>query len=104
MDPKTMADKIRQIIKRKPQCRENKRSLVANYLWLEANSKGADPRKVTLHWWLMQYADEKSFVSEIESIGRIHREVIRQLDEEQGIIHDFKTDQQEQVKTDIENL
>lgn len=98
----TVAEKIREIIKQSNDCRTDKRKLVANFLAGEMKEAGINRRATSCLDFLKMYSEGK--FTEIETITRIHREVVRQLDEEEKKIHDTKPEEQEKVKTDLKSL
>jgi hypothetical protein len=104
MNAKSMEEKIREVIKAKPECRTDKRKLVANFLFSEMVDQKVNPNKVTAAEFLRQYSLDNSPISEIESIGRIHRVVVGKMDEEEGKVHDVKKPEQEKVKSDVKSL
>lgn len=102
MEANTVADTIREIIKESPECRSNKRKLVSNFIANEMKLMGINRRATSCLELLRLYAEGK--FTEIETITRIHREVVRQLDEEEKKIHDTKPEEQRKVKTDLKSL
>lgn len=101
---KPIEEKILLIIKEKPECRTNKKKLIANFLYSEIREAGYDPNKMTAAQYLKFLSDEKSFITEIESIGRIYRHVVAWMDDEEKKVHDLKKADQEKVKSDLRSI
>ena len=91
-------DKVLEIIRAKPECRTNKRQLLANYLFDECKRN----RFNNVYEFLLQYAQANT--TDVESILRIHRLVVSYMDNQEGKIHDFKKDEQNKVVNDLREL
>ena len=102
MNVKTVAERIRLIISQSPDCRHDKRKLVANYLHSEMKDLGLNKDHVSYFDFLKMYASGK--FTEIETITRLLREVVRELDQAEGKVHDLKQDEQEKVKQDVKSI
>jgi hypothetical protein len=102
MNAKTVSERILQIIGNSPECRTDKRKLVANFLHSEVKDMNLNSTSLNYFDFLKMYALGK--FTEIETITRIHREVIRELDRVDGKDHDLKEDEQKKVKSDLKNL
>lgn len=89
---------IEQIIKEKPECRENKRKLLANFIFFECKKAGI----TSLNDYLKNYSLAQTV--DVESVLRIHRVVVAELDKAEGKIHDTKEGEQSKVKNDLKSI
>lgn len=93
---RNIKERIIAIIKAKPECRTNKRKLLANFIYDENKAF------TTLTQWLKSYSMAQC--TDVESVLRIHRLVVAEMDKSEGLNHDTKQMEQSKVKSDLKAI